>query len=91
MMGVKRATMGNDWGGRSADNPKGAPRVTKAAVLALAEKHGFEMRRGVGWTVWELRPRGAKTWRTGYTTNYLMAAALPFYAAHEIMTWDSRE
>lgn len=33
---MRRRTMGNDWGGRKAENPGDAPRVTRVQVLGAA-------------------------------------------------------
>lgn len=69
---MSRQTMGQDWGGRSAANPKGAPRVSVAQVRAYAESVGVAVRRaGPGWSMWwYLAPNDV--WRQGYSTNLLM-------------------
>lgn len=84
-----RHTMGQDWGGRRASNPKDAPRVTAAQVMAAAERAGVEVRRGdfsrvpgsqtffhsTGWAMWWRRKPG-EGWFTMADTNYNALKAL---------------
>ena len=67
---MRRRTMGNDWGGRKAENPGDAPRVTRAQVLGAAAAAGVQVRReSAGWSMWwVLRP--GDVWRTLATTNF---------------------
>lgn len=67
--------MGQDWGGRSAANPPGVPRVTAEQVRAYAEQVGVEVKRDGGWSQWWIRVPG-DVWRTGMTTNFLMLQLL---------------
>lgn len=78
-----RQTMGQDWGGRAAANPKDAPKVTAAQVRAYAQAAGVEVRRDTGgWSQWWIR-RPGDVWRTGWPTNFLMLQALQReYPAH---------
>jgi hypothetical protein len=69
-LGARRHTMGNDWGGRRAENPAGARRVSGKEVLACAQASGVEVRReGQGWSMWWYR-RSGEPWRSLGTTNY---------------------
>lgn len=71
-----RHTMGNDWGGRSAANPAGSPRVTAAQVHEAAKAAGVDVRReGSGWSMWWARKPG-ENWLTLATTNFLALQAL---------------
>lgn len=75
--------MGNDWGGRHASNPKGAPKVSAAQVRAAAAEAGVEVRRGdyygeppkfyetTAWSMWWWKKPGGE-WLTAATTNYLV-------------------
>lgn len=75
-MAYTRHTMGQDWGGRSAANPKDAPKVTAVQVRAYAADAGVEVRRDPGgWSQWWIR-RPGDVWRTGWTTNFLMLQGL---------------
>lgn len=86
-----RHTMGQDWGGRHASNPPGAPKVTRQQVLDAAKAAGVEVRRGViggtvesprfiptaGWSSWFVLKPGDE-WRTLADTNYHALCALSF-------------
>lgn len=80
---MTRRTMGNDFGGRRAENPAGAARVSRDEVLALAQTTGVQVKResvrtgcaSTGWSMWwVLRP--GDEWRTLATTNYMAAQEL---------------
>lgn len=69
--------MGNDYGGRKAENPAGVARVTKEQVLSAASAAGVLVKResvragcaSNAWSIWwVLRP--GDVWRTLATTNY---------------------
>jgi hypothetical protein len=73
---LNRHTMGNDWGGRPAANPAGAPRVSREAVLQAAAEAGVEVKRPKGaWSMWWVR-RPDDVWRTLATTNFLACESL---------------
>ena len=74
---MKRQTMGNDYGGRKAENPDGVARVSREDVLSVAQTAGVQVKResvrtgcvSAGWAMWwVLRP--GDVWRTLATTNY---------------------
>lgn len=67
---MTRRTMGNDWGGRRAENPSDASRVSRAQVINAAAQAGVEVKRESGaWSMWwVLRP--GDVWRTLASTNY---------------------
>lgn len=68
--------MGNDWGGRTAANPAGAPKVTREAVIKAAAVAGVEVKRQKGaWAMWWIRKPG-DVWRTLASTNYLAHTSL---------------
>ncbi len=80
---MNRRTMGNDYGGRKAENPAGATRVTKAQVLSAASAAGVQVKResvrtgcaSDGWSMWWVQ-RPGDVWRTLATTNYQAVQAL---------------
>lgn len=92
-----RHTMGNDWGGRTRENPIGAKPVTKAQVEAAAEAAGVEVRRGDyrddgsfrpaagSWSMWWVRRPGG-VWRTLASTSY---RAVEMLASGRIAAWSS--
>jgi hypothetical protein len=70
--------MGNDYGGRRAENPVNAPRVSRQDVLDAAKLAGVEVKResihsgttSRAWTTWWVRQPG-DVWRTLANTNFL--------------------
>lgn len=80
-----RHTMGQDWGGRTPENPEGVPEVRREDVEEYARLHSFTIRKGwwtlgnklvtpkIGGTWWYW---GADGWYTGGATNYLMLELL---------------
>lgn len=75
-MGRHRHTMGNDWGGRAAANPAGAPRVGRQEVVSAAAAAGVEVKRDRGgWTLWWVR-RPGDVWRVLESTNFLARESL---------------
>lgn len=80
---MNRRTMGNDFGGRKAENPVGAKRTSALEVRTAAVAAGVQVKReslitGLptsGWSMWlVLRPNDV--WRTLATTNYQAVVAL---------------
>lgn len=80
---MNRQTMGNDYGGRKAENPAGVSRVSREGVLSAAQTAGVQVKResvrtgcvSAGWSMWwVLRP--GDVWRTLATTNYQAAQEL---------------
>lgn len=80
---MTRRTMGNDYGGRKAENPAGVLRVSREHVLSAAQTAGVQVKResvrtgcaSVGWAMWwVLRP--GDVWRTLAATNYQAAQEL---------------
>lgn len=67
---MNRRTMGNDFGGRRAENPVGAPRVTSTDVKAAALIAGVQVKReSAGWCMWWILKPG-DVWRTLAATNF---------------------
>jgi hypothetical protein len=75
--------MGNDYGGRRADNQAIAPRASRQDVLDAASLAEVEVKResihsGIAlraWTTWWVRQPG-DVWRTLANTNSLAVLAL---------------
>jgi hypothetical protein len=60
-MPYSRHTMGQDWGGRHATNPNGAPKVTRKDVLAFAERKGLTVKRDPGtYSTWWIHKDGTR-------------------------------
>ena len=80
---MNRRTMGNDYGGRKAENPAGVARVTKEHVLSAASAAGVQVKResvrtgcaSDAWSMWWVQ-RPGDVWRTLATTNYQAVQAL---------------
>lgn len=75
-----RHTMGQDWGGRRADNPKDAPKVTGKMVEQRAAELGMSVKReGPGWSMW-LVQRPGDCWRNLGPTNFKALTSLNWIA-----------
>lgn len=69
--------MGNDYGGRKAENPAGVARVSRECVLSAAEAAGVKVKResvrtgcaSSAWSMWWVLRTG-DVWRTLATTNH---------------------
>ncbi len=83
MVRMTRNTMGQDWGGRRADNPKDAPKITGDQIRARAAELGLEVKReDPGWSMWMVRQPG-QSWFTLGTTNYVALGSLQSIADGE--------